>query len=50
MQDKDGDLIMADSWECGECVIPARQDDGKQRWASAPYQPLQRQGAWGSYY
>ncbi|KAH8773167.1 hypothetical protein F5882DRAFT_464963 [Hyaloscypha sp. PMI_1271] len=50
MQDKDGDLIMADSWECGECSIPARQDDGMQRWASAPCQQPQQQGAWGSYY
>jgi hypothetical protein len=50
MQDKDGDFMMADSWECGECLIPARQDDGMQRWTSAPYQQSQQQVAWGSCY
>jgi Zinc knuckle len=50
IQDKDGDFMMADSWECGECLIPARQDDGMQRWTSAPYQQPQQQVAWGSCY
>jgi hypothetical protein len=50
MRDSDGDFIMGNSWECGDCLIPGRDDDGWERWscATCPHQPLAQIG-WAGY-
>jgi hypothetical protein len=41
--DRDGDYIMGNAWECGECIIPPRQTDNLPwRWPIVFPQGLQR--------
>ncbi|PMD21743.1 hypothetical protein NA56DRAFT_703389 [Hyaloscypha hepaticicola] len=35
MQDRDGDVIMENSWLCGQDWLPARVEDGWERWGGA---------------
>jgi hypothetical protein len=35
MRDRDGDVIMENAWQCGQCLVPVRGEDGWERWGGA---------------
>jgi hypothetical protein len=52
MRDRDGDVIMENTWQCGQCLIPARGEDGWERWGGKLLflcEESRMQVLWGGY-